>query len=176
MRPSHYLVKVSNPADPALFFEEEFHFDPTAIYSSVPQWRLEKIEIRPVLVREIILPDGRRELKLAGEGLFTGLPMQEPRICPIIFSTENSPCVLGVTVFEDLTLEQITLRMWESFSLKRTPTFEISESVKIIDGPFAGFSGIVDEIHTDSKTLKILVTLFGRSTPILLDFWQVEKG
>lgn len=56
------------------------------------------------------------------------------------------------------------------------PTFEKGEYVNIIDGPFAGFTGIVDEIHTDLNTLKILLTLFGRSTPILLDFWRVEKG
>jgi transcriptional antiterminator NusG len=64
----------------------------------------------------------------------------------------------------------------ESASSRPMPTFEKGESVKIIDGPFAGFTGIVDEIHTDLKTLKVLVTLFGRSTPIQLDFWQVEKG
>jgi hypothetical protein len=93
MRASHFFVKVSNPANPTLFFEEEFQFDPTAVYSFVPEWRLEKIEIRPLLVREIILPSGRREMRLAREALFTRVPMQEPRICPIIFSTQNSPCV-----------------------------------------------------------------------------------
>src|SRR6516164_3663329 len=99
------FVKVSNPANPALFFEQEFEVDPTAAYSFAPEWRLEKIEIRPLQVREIILPNGRRELRLAGEGLLTGLPMQEPRICTLIFSAQNSPYVLGVTAFEDQSLE-----------------------------------------------------------------------
>jgi hypothetical protein len=147
MRASHFFVKVSNPADPTLFFEEEFQFDPTAVYSFVPEWRREKIEIRPLLVREIILPSGRRELRLAGEVLFTGLPMQEPRVCPINFSTQNSPCVLGVTAFEDLTLDEIALRMSESVSSRPTPTFEKGESVKIIDGPFARVTGIVENSH-----------------------------
>ena len=54
-------------------------------------------------------------------------------------------------------------------------TFEKGEAVKIIDGPFATFTGIVDEVNTDRSTLKVMVTIFGRSTPVELDFLQVEK-
>jgi transcriptional antiterminator NusG len=54
-------------------------------------------------------------------------------------------------------------------------SFEKSESVKIIDGPFTNFSGKVDEVNTDRNTLRVLVTIFGRSTPVELDFLQVEK-
>ena len=54
-------------------------------------------------------------------------------------------------------------------------TFEKGETVKIIDGPFASFTGVVDEVNTDRNTLKVMVTIFGRSTPVELDFLQVEK-
>ncbi|MGH9354823.1 MAG: transcription termination/antitermination protein NusG [Terriglobia bacterium] len=54
--------------------------------------------------------------------------------------------------------------------------FEKGESVKINEGPFKDFTGLVDEINDDRSTLRIMVTIFGRSTPVELDFYQVEKG
>jgi transcriptional antiterminator NusG len=54
-------------------------------------------------------------------------------------------------------------------------TFEKNETVKIIDGPFTNFSGKVDEVNTERNTLRVMVTIFGRSTPVELDFLQVEK-
>lgn len=54
-------------------------------------------------------------------------------------------------------------------------TFEKNETVRITDGPFANFSGKIDEINSDRNTLRVLVTIFGRSTPVELDFLQVEK-
>src|SRR5436853_42854 len=53
--------------------------------------------------------------------------------------------------------------------------FEKNESVKITEGPFANFTGIVDEVNEDRETLKIMVTIFGRATPVELEFGQVEK-
>lgn len=54
-------------------------------------------------------------------------------------------------------------------------TFERNETVKIVDGPFSNFTGVVDEINLDRNTLKVMVTIFGRATPVELDFLQVEK-
>jgi transcriptional antiterminator NusG len=54
-------------------------------------------------------------------------------------------------------------------------TFEKGESVKIIDGPFNTFTGTVDELNEDRNTLKVMVTIFGRQTPVELDYLQVEK-
>ena len=53
--------------------------------------------------------------------------------------------------------------------------FEKNETVRIIDGPFANFTGKVDEVNPDRNTLRVLVTIFGRATPVELDFLQVEK-
>ena len=53
--------------------------------------------------------------------------------------------------------------------------FDRGESVKITDGPFRDFNGVVDEINDDRSTLRVMVTIFGRQTPVELDFYQVEK-
>ncbi len=54
-------------------------------------------------------------------------------------------------------------------------TFERNEQVKITDGPFTNFNGVVEEVNPDRNTLKVMVTIFGRATPVELDFLQVEK-
>jgi len=54
-------------------------------------------------------------------------------------------------------------------------TFEKNDSVRIVDGPFANFSGKVDEVNTERGTLRVMVTIFGRATPVELEFLQVEK-
>ncbi len=53
--------------------------------------------------------------------------------------------------------------------------FEKNESVRITEGPFATFQGVVDEVNEDRETLKVMVTIFGRATPVELEFGQVEK-
>ena len=54
-------------------------------------------------------------------------------------------------------------------------TFEKGDQVRINEGPFTSFNGSVDDVNLDRNTLKVMVTIFGRSTPVELDFLQVEK-
>jgi len=54
-------------------------------------------------------------------------------------------------------------------------SFDRGDQVRINEGPFTSFHGVVDEVNPDRNTLKVMVTIFGRSTPVELDFLQVEK-
>ncbi len=53
--------------------------------------------------------------------------------------------------------------------------FKKGQSVRVIDGPFIDFIGVVDEVNTEKGKVKVLLSLFGRETPVELDFLQVEK-
>ena len=53
--------------------------------------------------------------------------------------------------------------------------YTVDETVKVVDGPFSGFSGIIEEVNTEKRKLKVMVKIFGRKTPLELAFTQVEK-
>ncbi len=53
--------------------------------------------------------------------------------------------------------------------------FYVGEMVKVTDGPFNGFTGVIEEVNADKKKLKVMVKIFGRKTPLELNFMQVEK-
>lgn len=73
-------------------------------------------------------------------------------------------------------VEEILYRQASSAERPRPKqTFEKGEVVRIIDGPFSSFSGKVDEVNPERSTLRVLVTIFGRATPVELEFGQVEK-
>ena len=78
-----------------------------------------------------------------------------------------------------LTSDEVNKILYRQATASERPrpklTFEKNESVRIVDGPFANFTGKVDEVNTDRNTLRVLVTIFGRATPVELDFLQVEK-
>ena len=97
---------------------------------------------------------------------------------------KNTPKVTGFVgagqkpaPLTDEEVEQVIHQVTVAAAEKPKPkyTFESGEAVRIIDGPFSNFSGVVDEVNSDRNTLKVMVTIFGRATPVELDFLQVEK-
>ena len=72
----------------------------------------------------------------------------------------------------DQILHQVTVAAEQH---KPKYTFDKGDQVRINEGPFASFNGTVDDVNVDRNTLRVMVTIFGRSTPVELDFLQVEK-
>jgi transcriptional antiterminator NusG len=86
----------------------------------------------------------------------------------------------GGKVPTPLTADEVNSILYRQQTASERPrpkmTFEKNENVRIVDGPFTNFSGKVDEVNTERNTLRVLVTIFGRATPVELDFFQVEKN
>lgn len=96
---------------------------------------------------------------------------------------KTTPGILGFlgagtqpVALEQVEIEEI-LKKTEEKKEKPVPkvTFEVGESVRIKDGPFMDFTGTVEEVLVDKGKLKVNVSIFGRATPVELEFWQIEK-
>ncbi len=122
--------------------------------------------------------------QLSTRKFFPGYVMIEMEMSEDVwYAIKNTPKVTGFlgsgnkpTPMSQEEVEAI-LNQMESGRSKPKPKilFEKGERVKIIDGPFASFTGQVDGINMDREKLNVLVSIFGRSTPVELDFYQVEK-
>ncbi len=77
----------------------------------------------------------------------------------------------------DEEVNKITRRMEEGAEKPRPKVlFEVGETVRVVDGPFLNFSGVVEDVKPDKGKLRVTVTIFGRATPVELEFMQVEKN
>lgn len=95
-----------------------------------------------------------------------------PRVMGFIGGTSERPA--PITQKE---ADKILNRLAEAADAPRPKTlFEVGEVVRVIDGPFADFNGVVEECDYEKNRLKVSVLIFGRSTPVELEFSQVEKG
>lgn len=94
-----------------------------------------------------------------------------PKITGFVGGARNPPAV------PDEEAERLT-QMIADDTLRPKPKdkFERGEVIKVVDGPFRGFNGIVDEVKPEKGKVRVLVSIFGRQTPVELDFVQVEKG
>ncbi len=96
---------------------------------------------------------------------------------------KNTPRVTGFVgggqVPTPLTADEVNQTLYRQKTSAEKPrpkmTFEKNDRVKIVDGPFSNFSGSVEEVNEDRNTLKVMVTIFGRGTPVELEYFQVEK-
>ena len=81
------------------------------------------------------------------------------------------------TPVTDAEVKAITQQMEEG-AVKPKPRvlFSAGESVKVADGPFADFNGVVEEVRPEKGKLRVLISIFGRATPVELDFVQVERN
>ena len=94
-----------------------------------------------------------------------------PKVLGVIGGTKDNP-----TPITNREAEQILNRIQEGVEKPRPKTlFEVGELVRVIDGPFADFNGAVEEVNYDKSRLRVSVSIFGRSTPVELEFGQVSK-
>jgi predicted aspartyl protease len=98
-------VKVSNPVERSRFFEEDFWVDTGALYSFVPEGRLQEIGVSPLRTRELTLVDGRRDRRLLGEAVLTIPQLDESLTCPVIFAPPGSLYLLGATALENFGVQ-----------------------------------------------------------------------
>lgn len=95
-----------------------------------------------------------------------------PKVLGFIGGTSDKPAPITMKEAE------VILQRVQDSSDKPKPKilFEIGEVVRVIDGPFADFNGVVEEVNYEKNRLRVAVLIFGRSTPVELQFDQVEKG
>jgi len=94
-----------------------------------------------------------------------------PRVLGFIGGTADRPAPIS-----DREADAILQRMQEGAEKPRPKVlFEVGEMVRVIDGPFNDFNGVVEEVNYEKSRLLVAVQIFGRSTPVELEFHQVEK-
>ena len=95
-----------------------------------------------------------------------------PKVLGFIGGTSDRPAPIS-----EKEARQILNRVEESVEKPKPKTlYEPGESVRVTEGPFADFSGVVEEVNYEKNRLRVAVLIFGRSTPVELEFGQVEKA
>lgn len=94
-----------------------------------------------------------------------------PKVTGFVGGSGNRPAPIS-----EAEVDKIMHQMQEGVDKPRPKVlWETGESVHVKEGPFAGFNGVVEDVNYDKNKLRVAVTIFGRSTPVELDFTQVEK-
>lgn len=95
-----------------------------------------------------------------------------PKVTGFVGGTANKPAPIS-----EREVQSILQQMQEGVEKPKPKiTFEAGEMVRVVDGPFNEFNGTVEEVNYEKSKLRVSVTIFGRATPVELDFSQVEKA
>lgn len=156
-----------------------------ALKERVKQQKAEKYFAEVLIPSENVIELVRGEKKTTSRKFFPGymlvkmilndntwhLVKSTPKITGFVGNALTPPPV------PEEEVARITNQMTQG-TLKPRPKvqFEEGESVRVIDGPFVNFNGVVEEVKPDKGKLRVMVSIFGRSTPVELDFVQVEKN
>jgi transcriptional antiterminator NusG len=156
-----------------------------ALKERIKQHRMDKLFGDVLIPSENVIELVRGEKKTTSRKFFPGyvlvkmilndttwhLVKSTPKITGFVGNALTPPAV------PEEEVARITNQMAEG-TLKPRPKvqFEEGESVRVVDGPFVNFNGVVEEVKPDKGKLRVLVSIFGRSTPVELDFVQVEKN
>jgi len=156
-----------------------------ALGERIRQFKMEKLFGDILIPSENVIELVRGEKKTTSRKFFPGymlvkmvlndttwhLVKSTPKITGFVGNAVTPPAV------PEEEVSRITNQM-EQGTLKPRPKvqFEEGESVRVIDGPFVNFNGVVEEVKPDKGKLRVMVSIFGRSTPVELDFVQVEKN
>ncbi len=127
------------------------------------------------------MKDGKR--RTAERKLFPGYLLIEMEMDDQTFflvkETQGVSAFIGTTSgpqpLEQTEIDRILGRIEKKPSKERPEIpYQVGEQVRVIDGPFSGFNGLIDEIDGERGKVKVMVSIFGRATPVELDFLQVE--
>ncbi len=137
----------------------------------IPEETYEEMKIDAKSGRKVQIAVTKKGTAYEMEDADWHLVRNTPKVTSFVGANKKRP-----TPLTDDEVRQI-MNHTEETQERPKPKFHFAkgEKVRIIDGPFANFEGDVEEIHEERSTIKVMVTVFGRSTPVELDFIQVEK-
>ncbi|AZO07008.1 MULTISPECIES: transcription termination/antitermination protein NusG [Mesorhizobium] len=142
-------------------------------------------EIEQIVVPTEKVVEIRRGRKVDAERkFFPGYVLLKANLTDAVFSlVKNTPKVTGFlgdskpVPITETEAQRILNQVQEGVERpKPSVTFEIGEAIRVSDGPFASFNGVVQEVDEERARLKVEVSIFGRAVPVDLEFGQVEKG
>ncbi|QAS52691.1 transcription termination/antitermination protein NusG [Halobacillus litoralis] len=153
--------------------------------------RVESMGMEDKIFRVLVPEDEEAEIKngkrkIAKKKVFPGYVLAEMVMTDDSwYVVRNTPGVTGfvgstgsgskpIPLLEE-EVETVLKRMGMNEQPKAEIDFEVKESVKVTEGPFANFTGAIEYIDTDKQKVKVHVNMFGRETPVELDFTQIEK-